>query len=286
MGRNKKQKTLVAPEWLQTLRTRFLAAGFYHCPDALGLLVKEFEAGHRTGRDWAVQFDVTGTWIELWAEETLEFWRNNPQCIRPAPQVTSVQYFYPPPSSKGASAPGFSFTISETRLPCKFAVGTLVGGSLPDELGEDQMALSDAERCFAEAVQIRHQSKGDAARKQAESKVEDARIRLKNATQRFNAEGNTWEWFKKSMHNRLDTALEQYRVTALSSGAAVEIKIPSEIQLKIEVAAIYTFGGRTPREISELDWVRRDATVVYRWLREILPLMNLKTRKAGLRLGR
>jgi len=204
------------PVWRQTLKAKFLVTAFGHCPQATELLAGQVREGARSVQDWAVQFNVSGTWIELWAEDVLQTWRWTPL----------VYPWRPPPPPEELEADFFSFRIDNARPSCRFSHRVLVGGHFPKE-----------------------------------------------------ADPRNWERFKQEQHAALEWHLNQYREKALQAGASREIRVPGDLDLKLEVAAIYILRGMTCREIGVLRGVGRDPSVVSRWLKEILGLLDLPRRR-------
>lgn len=98
---------------------------------------------------------------------------------------------------------------------------------------------------------------------------------------RGGSEENDWRSFVTAMHTDLDEALEEYKQAALKSGAIRFALIPNDLGLKLTVAAHYLFGKKSAAEIAALPTVRRDRTVVTRWLDQILTILNLPARPPG-----
>ena len=140
MARTKKKPVFASPGWRQAIKCKFLSFAFQYNPHALELLATKAMDGAITAREWAAAFDLAGTWIEQWAEDTLQVWHEQPAlCPMPkAPCSTAqVQVWYPPPRDLKTEADVFSFEISETPM-CRLSLGITVGGTLlGDEPVED-----------------------------------------------------------------------------------------------------------------------------------------------------
>ena len=95
------------------------------------------------------------------------------------------------------------------------------------------------------------------------------------------ADEDDWGRFKQQQHARLEAALERYRLMAVQAGTSLEIKIPNDLDLKLQVAAIYIFRGMSIDELAEMKEIARDRTRVYRWVAEILSLVDIPMRTAG-----
>jgi hypothetical protein len=223
MPRTKKQAILTTPLWNQTLKVMFLEAGFHHCPEALELLQPDVRAGAVSVHAWADQFSLAGTWVEHWAGVTLAEWAGHPHLF---PNFQSLLF-------ESAAADRFSYEVHGRYPTCKFALGTVVGGSLSEGAPHDD-----------------------------------------------------WERFKAELRNDLDRALENYLQEALTTGALQRITVPSELQLKVEVAALYFFRNLTPQQIADYptksyDRTHRNRTQINVWLKEVLPLLGLWMRAKG-----
>ena len=94
-------------------------------------------------------------------------------------------------------------------------------------------------------------------------------------------EKDDWENFKKQQHENLERALEGYRERLLLSGAGAEVVMPDDFEQRLAVAALYIFEGLTAAEIGKHPKVTRDSSVVSRWLREVLELLELRPRAPG-----
>lgn len=90
-----------------------------------------------------------------------------------------------------------------------------------------------------------------------------------------------WENFKKQQHENLETGLERYRESLLHSRVGVEVVMPDDFEQRLAVAALYIFGGLTAAEIGKHPKVTRDPSVVSRWLRDVLELLELRPRAPG-----
>ena len=78
------------------------------------------------------------------------------------------------------------------------------------------------------------------------------------------------------MHARLDYALDKFRMKAAKSGSSREIVVPGDLDLKLQIAALYIFCNMKTEELAKHQSVLRDRTIVYRWLKEILTLLDLR----------
>jgi hypothetical protein len=227
MARQKKQPVFAPPGWRQAIKSKFLRNAFHFNPQALSLLATKVRAREITEQDWAASFGVAGTWIEEWAKDTLQSWREQPSYC-PAPDDAGKRWvFFATPRDGETEADVFSFEISAKPL-CRLSFGVTIGGYLQDGEPEDD-----------------------------------------------------WERFKRQMHESLDNALKAFRMKAVQSGSSREIIVPSDLDLKLELAALYLFSNKSPTELAENAAVARDRTVVYRWLKEILTLLELPMKMAG-----
>jgi hypothetical protein len=231
MPRKKKQKVFAPPGWRQAIKAKFLSLAFHHNPNALYLLATKGRAGVITAHEWADSLNVAGTWIEQWAEDTLQAWRLEPYLcdIAPGPNNTANgSVLYPPPRDRQTEADVFSFKISATPM-CRLLFGITIGGG-PLRADEPQ---------------------------------------------------DDWERFRKEIQAKLDDALDRYRENAVHLGASCEIAVPGDLDLKLEIAALYVFGFKSAEELGKQSAVLRDRTVVYRWLDDILGLLGLSMKKPG-----
>jgi hypothetical protein len=227
MARQKKQPVFAPPGWRQAIKSKFLRNAFHFNPQALSLLATKVRAREITEQDWAASFGVAGTWIEEWAKDTLQSWREQPSYC-PAPDDAGKRWvFFATPRDGETEADVFSFEISAKPL-CRMSFGVTIGGYLQEGEPEDD-----------------------------------------------------WERFKRQMHESLDNALKDFRMKAVQSGSSREIVIPSGLDLKLELAALYLFSNKSPTELAENAAVARDRTVVYRWLKEILTLLELPMKLPG-----
>jgi hypothetical protein len=280
MGRRKDKTTLVTPLWIEALRTNFLSAAFGLMPSARDLLATKGYRGEITSLDWAREFDVQGTWIEEWAERTLKDWKAFPDWVRNDPVTGAlVEVFCNPPEVAQTKEDQFSYSTSG-NLPSPYAIGVVAGGRLPNALMGEFDQLRKARRDYREELQTKEQATTADQRRVADARIGAAKARLEKASQAA-AEFDPWDYFVKARRADLDKALSQHRKEAASTGASREIHIPRDLDLKLEVAALYIFGRQTPEEIGKRRGVGRERYAVNRWLREILPLLDLKPRPPG-----
>jgi hypothetical protein len=96
-----------------------------------------------------------------------------------------------------------------------------------------------------------------------------------------NAEDD-WERFRQQARQKLDLALDQYRAKPSISRASSEMIPPKDLDLKVETAALYFFGQKTPEKLRpHLVSTVGDRTTVNRWLKAIVVLLQLKLRQRG-----
>jgi len=223
---------------------------------------------------------VNGTWIEQWAKETLEDWKKFPEWVTFDPQTGALAHVtYDGPRVAQKDVDTFSYSTSG-NLPSPYAIGVVAGGRLPDPLMGRFDQVREARRVYREELQLKEQATTAHQRRVADARIHEAKEQLESASQAA-AEFDPWDWYVNAQHAALDRALKQHREEAVRFGASREIHIPQELDLKIEVAALYLFGPELPEKIGQRQGVGRTRTAVNRWLRETLPLLDLKTRPRG-----
>src|ERR1017187_5338458 len=116
-GRPKKQPTFEPPGFKQAVRARFIEYARRHGSAALHLLATDVWRGEMTLDAWAKSFNVAGTWVEAWAQDVLDAWREG---IRyPAPAVSEsgvLTMWYPSPDDGHTAADVFSCHLTGTPL--------------------------------------------------------------------------------------------------------------------------------------------------------------------------
>jgi hypothetical protein len=91
--------------------------------------------------------------------------------------------------------------------------------------------------------------------------------------------------FRRYMHSRLDAALDDFFKRAVEVGASRRIYIPSDLNLKIECAALYVLCQQSKDELVKgLQSNHVSAPTIYGWLKEAMELLELKMRPAGHRV--
>lgn len=128
MPRPKKKRTLVTPAWEAALKTKFLDYSFRLYPLPLQELFLQVAAKKLTLREWAQSWQVSGTWIEKWASDTLKDWSKSP----PVPDG-GINYYGP----SARETEGFSFKIENEHPDCRIAFGLTVGGKPFDDEPQD-----------------------------------------------------------------------------------------------------------------------------------------------------
>jgi hypothetical protein len=140
MAGKKKAKVFAPPGWRQALKCQFLNFAFVHNRHALQLLAVDVKNGSMTPHEWAKSFNLAGTWVEEWAQDTLEFWVMfpdlGPEGSNPGNNEQPIEVSYPPPCDEKNDADVFSFKISVVPIS-KLALGITVGGSLRKDEPED-----------------------------------------------------------------------------------------------------------------------------------------------------
>ena len=127
-GRPKKQPTFEPPGFKQAVRARFIEYARRHGSRALHLLATDVWRGEMTLDAWAKSFNVAGTWVEAWAQDVLDAWREG---IRyPAPAVSEsgvLTMWYPSPDDGHTAADLFSCHLTGTPL-AQLQHGIIFGG--------------------------------------------------------------------------------------------------------------------------------------------------------------
>jgi len=75
VGRPKKHPRFERPGFRQQIRTKFLRFALSHNAPALRLLCTEVRLDKMSLHKWAQSFNISGTWVEQWADDTLDSWR-------------------------------------------------------------------------------------------------------------------------------------------------------------------------------------------------------------------
>ncbi len=127
-GRPKKQPTFEPPGFKQAVRARLIEYARRHGSAALHLLATDVWRGEMTLDAWAKSFNVAGTWVEAWAQDVLDAWREG---IRyPAPAVSEsgvLTMWYPSPDDGHTAADLFSCHLTGTPL-AQLQHGIIFGG--------------------------------------------------------------------------------------------------------------------------------------------------------------
>ena len=215
-GRPRKAADVQGVEWRVALRSRFVESAFIVCPDANRLLVEDVYEGRMTLPQWAQRYNISGTWVETWAEGQIWGWKSG----------FSIHPFFRPPAVEQDQIPLFCFSLS-ARPSCKFAHRVLTGGRLPHADIDNDIAR-----------------------------------------------------FATEMREQFDSALNEYLET-LTSRISLQVNIPTDIEGKLVLAAIYTLCGQSAEAILKLGLQLpvSDRSNVSRWLQEMMHLLGLPMRE-------
>jgi hypothetical protein len=85
--------------------------------------------------------------------------------------------------------------------------------------------------------------------------------------------------FRKEMHAKLDSQLDHFFEKAICSGNASEYKLPSNLQMKLEAAALYFLCDKDRPEIAAE--MNASAATIYDWLIEVQSFLKLRMKKPG-----
>jgi hypothetical protein len=243
LPRTKRSSRFLAPDWLAAIKTEFINAAVHNNSPALRELATEVVNGRKSVHQWACSWEVNGTWIEEWAETALADW-NAGRSPQPGldPTTGELRVDLPPAPQQSTEADHFSCIISGTPL-ARRAHRVTRGGSPWWKKGNN---------C---AICGRDHS--------ANATDDDRMI------------------FRKLMHAELEHALDSYEARATQSGHSMEIVIPSDLDLKLTVAALSVLCGKTTKEIADHPKISKERSVVSRWLKEMRALLQLPPRKPG-----
>lgn len=226
MARPKKRAVFVPPAGLRDIKCKFINFGSRHRSKVLRLLATEVREGKMSVHQWAEMFGQADTWMEQWADGTLEAWRLG---TKPAPAVDkagNIEVVFEYPDDGQTSDDTFTCTLTSTpisRLSHRVSIG---GPPWWDSGSRDDR-----------------------------------------------------DDFRKMMHRHLDIYLDQYFATALRLGASREMKLPTNLDIKLEVAALYILCVVSRKNLAEA--VHQAEATVYDWLTEAVELLQLRTRVPG-----
>ena len=91
----------------------------------------------------------------------------------------------------------------------------------------------------------------------------------------------SWMDFKARVELSLSSYEERIRKMALDNGYMQVPKIPSDLPIKLECAALYLCGWKQPGEIGAMPQYAREKSRVFRWIKEATKLLQLPTRPTG-----
>jgi hypothetical protein len=226
MARPRKKATFVPPSGVRDIKIKFLTYALRHRSKALRLLATDVREGKISPKQWAESLGQGGTWIEVWAEDTIRGWRTGAQ---PVPRIRETGELEPLslyPRTEGPDNETFTCTLTDTmlsRLSHRVSVG---GGPWWESDSEDDRDI-----------------------------------------------------FRKAMHAKLDSELDRFFAIAVRSGASKEIKLPSDLELKLEAAALYLLCGVDRQALS--NEIHKAAQTVYEWLIDVVRLLGLKMKRRG-----
>jgi hypothetical protein len=202
---------------------------------------------------WAKKFNVSGTWVEQWAQDTLDFWHKaslsrelrgkvpegeseGPLICTGSPivrQSSGVEMSYPSPSLDGRTAADvFSCNLTGTPF-ARLSHGITIGGdaSVLWSPGEDDETA-----------------------------------------------------FRRHMRATLEAALDEFFKHAVECGASGQISIPKDpedLDLKIECAALYVLCNVSRPRLAELTH-RVGKEAMYLWLKDTVEeLLDLRMPPRG-----
>jgi hypothetical protein len=192
---------------------------------------------------WARSWELTNTWIEEWANNAVADWNAGllPQPLLDA-TTGDINVLWPQVPEQATKADHFSCTISGTPL-AKLAHGVIIGGS---------PWWDEGKKCPTCGQKLP-----------------------------VNATADDRVTFRKQKHADLDRALDGFFQTAIQSGRSMQVILPSDLELKLTVAALSVLCGKTTKEIADHQKISRERTVVSRWLKETRALLQLPPRKPG-----
>jgi len=87
------------------------------------------------------------------------------------------------------------------------------------------------------------------------------------------------ETFRKQMHDKLDRELNEFFKEALRLGRSKELRLPADLDLKLEASALYLLCGKSRVELAAA--VHAAEATVYGWLTETLELLQLQMKTPG-----
>ena len=268
MARPKKQPQFKPAGFDQAVRAKFIQFGQIHNARALRLLATKVWLGELSLQDWAGAFSVSGTWVEQWAQDAIDSWRAwelnaAVQASREKGGWTKPWWIMVPHDPAAETTP-----INLYRaLP---APRVLESGEMEMWYPPPRSTETDDDlfSCTLEDIPIAQQQHG---------------ITIGRDVSEFDGEAG----FRRYMHRKLDSALDQFFLggpawTGLR--AAKRIPIPADLDLKIEVAAMYVFCGNTRDELVAAlkpESPHVGAEALYGWLKEAMRLLDLKMRLPG-----
>jgi hypothetical protein len=228
VGRPKKQAKFLPAGFHQAVRALFIRLALLHGSRALRLIATAVWPCEMTPKHWAELFNQSGTWLEQYADDALDFWRSYPQ-IGPESGNPLV---YPGPRSESTAADVFSFATEAMPLS-RIQHGITLGGD-PSVIWQP---AEDDETAF-----------------------------------------------RRQIHQKLDAALDEYFQNAVASGTSIKIRIPTDLNFKIETTALYLLCDKSCRDLITLPKnpgfpnVEEDA--MRKWLRETTTLLRLRSKSA------
>jgi hypothetical protein len=226
VARTKKSKGFLLPSGIQAIRAKFLQYAFAHESSAFLQLATEVREGRTTVRQWADSYHLGGTWVEEWAKDTLEAW-NTGTC--PSPVVIGSK------------------------------VASFIDGTEPSKHLKEDNEHAGTLRMFYPEPRDEHDlfsfSCRPLSRLAHKSTVYGAPWWKENTTE-------TLEGIKKEILVQVGKELDKFFTSSeaviqhddgtvvrrlIASG--VETTLPSDLDLKLEAAAVYYFCGRSPEAI-------------------------------------
>jgi hypothetical protein len=116
MSRQKRAPAFFPPSGMQAIRTRFLNYAVQYRSRALHVLAKDVYRGDMSVSEWARSLNATSTWLERWAQDTVDSWN---QGLIPAPNLTengALEFRFRAPRDEQTQADEFSCILSGTPL--------------------------------------------------------------------------------------------------------------------------------------------------------------------------
>jgi hypothetical protein len=248
-GRPKKQSHFELPGFRQEIRGKFIEFAQQHNSPGLQLLGTDVWLGKISLHQWAGSLNLSGTWVEEWAQDALDAWSAS-TAARETDNSPKPWWILGPPDPPAGTPLAKS----------PYRAGRYCPAPRKLESGEMDMAFP-LPRDRDTDILVNWEEYG---------------IKIRALLAPY------WDACPRC-GEAIDRATEKTEGFCRSCAKIRRVTIPRDCDLKIKCAALYHLSGKPTDKLVEAVKVSVSAEAMYGWLQEANALLDLKMRPRGRR---